>query len=306
MKIDIPRRDTTVPATNGNVKDNAGDDEEEEITIPITVSGAQAMVYEAVAMLNAIASSKASKTVQRVRDIPANVLPFVTVRRTTFLAAAGGEVALKLNAPEREITVTGDRESVARAIEAIKGTVEAFKSSIVSLKITLPKRQHRLLSGKAADEIMASAKCAIITSSPDDPSEEVTVWGKATDLGNGVGAVMQKANSQYIHEFPLPGPFAVSKQMLTYMIRANLPKSWATNNPGADVYTPSLSVTDKGQTLNLDIVGDKPAVDGIVKQISELIGKLYGGTREVTVDWLIHRVIMGKNAKKCVSSYAWS
>ena len=34
------------------------------------------------------------------------------------------------------------------------------------------------------------------------------------------------------------------------------------------------------------------------KQISELIGKLYGGTREVTVDWLIHRFITGKNAKK--------
>lgn len=297
VKVDIPRRDTAVlPNSNGSDTQN----EEDEVTVPITVSGPQAMVYEAVAMLRAIISSKASKTVQRVRDIPLHVLPFVLVRRATFLSAAGVEITLKLNAPEREITVSGDREGVGRAIEAIKGTVDAFTSSLTSLKISLPKRQHRLLAGKAADEIMSEAKCAVIISSPEDSSEEITVWGKGEDLGKGVGAVMQKANSKFIHEFPLPGPFTTSKQILTYIVRNNLPKTWALSNPGAEVFTPPLSIKDSGKTVNIDIAGDKPAVDGVVKQISEVIGKLYGGTREIIIDWLVHKVLMGKSAKKCL------
>jgi hypothetical protein len=35
-----------------------------------------------------------------------------------------------------------------------------------------------------------------------------------------------------------------------------------------------------------------------VRQVSELIGKLIGATHEVSVDWLVHRFITGKNAKK--------
>jgi hypothetical protein len=39
-------------------------------------------------------------------------------------------------------------------------------------------------------------------------------------------------------------------------------------------------------------------MDTVIKQISEFIGKFIGATREVSIDWLIHRVIQGKNARK--------
>ncbi|KIK33815.1 hypothetical protein CY34DRAFT_18140 [Suillus luteus UH-Slu-Lm8-n1] len=38
-------------------------------------------------------------------------------------------------------------------------------------------------------------------------------------------------------------------------------------------------------------------MDVVIKQISKFIGKLIGATREVSIDWFIHRVIQGKNAK---------
>lgn len=305
VKVDIPRRDTLAPEITGH--SSSGNvtpiplDEDEEPTIPVTITGPQPMVLEAQDILNAIISSKTSKTTQRVRDIPAYVFPFVMARRVAFLAAAeGGDIQLSRNEAERHITVSGDREAVIRVIDLIKGTVEAVKTDVTSLKISLPKRQHRLLSGKANEEILAQSNCSVMVSPADDPSDEITVWGKGEHLPAGLSAVMTQANSQYIHEFPLPGPIALSKQLLTYMTRIGYPKTLATAHPGASVYTPPQAVVDRAQVLNIDIVGEKPIVDAVVRQVSELIGKLIGGTKEVSVDWLVHRVITGKYAKKCI------
>ncbi|CDO77315.1 hypothetical protein BN946_scf184775.g5 [Trametes cinnabarina] len=314
VKIDIPRRDTLAPANghaNGDAHTPSGTatpqptspvdgDEEEEPTVPITIIGPQPLAYEAQALLNEIIATKRSRTTQRVRDIPEHVLPFLLPRRAQFEAAAeGGDITLSLNAGAREITVSGDRDAVTRVIDSIKSAVEFFKTETIPLKLTLPKRQHRLLSGKNAEEIMAKARCAVLVPKPEDPSEEITIWGKATDVGQGVQAVMEKANSAYIHEFPLPGPIALSRQLLTYMVRVNYAKTLASTNPGVQVYTPPVATWERASVLNVDIIGEKPKVDAAVSQFSATIGKLFGGTKEVPIDWLVHRIINShKNAKK--------
>ncbi|KAJ7163606.1 hypothetical protein C8R43DRAFT_1171840 [Mycena crocata] len=302
VRVDIPPRNTLAPNGNGHVNGKvtpSQDDEEEEITVPVTLTGPQPLAYEAQALLNQIISSKTSKTTQRVRDIPAHILPYVVARKSVFQAAAGtDEVTLALNATEREVTVTGEREAVGRVIESIKSTIEHYSSNLNSLKIQLPKRQHRLLVGKAIDEIVAKSRCVVIVAKADEPSDEVTVWGQSNDLPGGLSAVMEKANSQYIHEFPLPGPITLSKQLLTYMTRIGYPKTLSAAHPGVAVYAPEPSVVAKASILNIDIIGNKADVDGVVRQVSELIGKLIGATQEVAVDWLVHRFITGKNAKK--------
>ena len=51
--------------------------------------------------------------------------------------------------------------------------------------------------------------------------------------------------------------------------------------------------------LTLDIIGEKPSVDAAVRQVSQLVGKLIGATKDVAIDWLVHRIINShKNAKK--------
>ncbi len=314
VKIDIPRRDTLAPA-NGHANGASHEpsrsatplpgtpvdgDEEEEPTVPVTITGAQPLALEAQALLNEIIATKRSRTTQRVRDIPEHILPFITPRRATFEAAAeSGDITLSLNAAAREITVSGDREAVTRVIESIKSAVDYFTTETISLKLSLPKRQHRLLTGKNAEDIMTKARCAVILPKPEDASEEIILWGKAADVGLGVQAVMEKANSAYIHEFPLPGPLPVSRQLLTYMVRVNYPKTLATDTPGVQVFTPSLSGLDRATTIKLDIVGEKSKVDAAVSQTSALIGKLYGSTKDVQIDWLLHRIINShKNAKK--------
>lgn len=307
MRVDIPRKDTLAPP-NGNGHANgfssdkvtpSQDDGDDEPTVPVTLTGPQPLAYEAQALLNQIISSRTSKSSQRVRDIPVHVLPFIVARKTTFQAVAeGSEVTLALNAGEREITVCGDREAVVRVVDTIKATIDGFKTGLTSLKISLPKRQHRLLVGKVVDEIMSNSKCAVLVAKPDDPSDEVTVWGQGADLPAGLGAVMEQANSQYIHEFPIPGPTNLSKQLLTYITCIQYSRTLCAAHPGVSVFTPPPTAVEKVQNLNIEIVGEKSAVDGAVREVSELIGKLTSATKEVLVDWLVHRVIIGKNAKR--------
>ena len=302
MKVDIPRRESVT--SNGFPSGSANGtatpvDEEDEVLVPITITGPQPLAYEAQAMINNIILARTSRSTQRVKNIPDHILPFVTTRRAHFVEAAqGGEIHLALNAPEREITVSGDREAVVRVVESIQGTIELFKSLLMPVKISLPKRQHRLLVCEALDEIMAKSQCSVVVPEPHEQCEEVVVYGKQEDISAGLGAVMEKANSQYIHEFPLPGPITVSRQLLTYITHINYPKTLSTDHPGISVFTPSAPAIGEATVLNIDIIGEKSLVDAAVRQVSELLGKLIGATREVSIDWLIHRVIMGKHAKK--------
>lgn len=306
VKVDIPKKETLTPNGNGHANGSISgtatpleDDAEEEPTVPITINGPQPLVLEAQALIAEIIASKTSIVTQRVRDIPAHVLPFIRVRRANFVTAAQGvEVQLGLNETTREVTVHGDREAVGRVIEAIKATIEGFNGVLTSVKLTIPKRQHRLLPGKAAEEVMVKSKCSIIVPGFDEPSEEITVWGQSVDLPGGLAAVMEQANSKHIHEFPLHGPPATSQQLLTYMARTHYAKALEATNPGVSVHFPSRTAVDEGQGLNIVLIGDKPAVDATIREISGMLGKLNGATQEVLIDWLLHRVITGKNAKK--------
>ncbi|KAI0812490.1 hypothetical protein BC629DRAFT_1579875 [Irpex lacteus] len=280
VKVDIPRRDTlqvngqvagTSPSASGAATPVPPTDEEDEPTIP-----------------------------SRSPDIPAHILPFILPHRPRFLQAAeGSEISLQLNQAAGEISVWGERAAVGRVVESIKSAIEFYKGKVNSFKISLPKRQHRLLTGKGAEEVLAKSKCAVIVQPFEEPGDEVTVWGQPSDLSNGMTAVIEVANSAYIHEFPLPGPIAVSRQLLTYMVRIGYPETLSNKYPGASVYAPPQAIIDKANVLSLDIIGEKPKVDEVVREVSQLVGKLIGATKDVPIDWLVHRIINShKNAKK--------
>lgn len=303
VKVDIPRKETiAAPQANGNGNahpTSPAQDEDEEIMVPITITGPQPLAQEAENMLKAIIATKTSKTTQRVRDIPEHILPFIIARRTEFLAESGGlDINLSLNSAGREITAAGDREAVTKVVDKIKATIEYLKIELKQFSMVLPKRQHRLLIGKAAEEIMAKSKCGVIVPRPEDLSEQITVWGDANDLSAGMAAIMQKANSQYIYEFPLPGPIETSKQIVTYMGKTTYTRNLSAAHPGVQVYLPVQGLLKTAQTLNIDFVGEKAKVDTAVEQLASFIGDLMGATKSVEVDWLLHRVILGKHAKK--------
>lgn len=312
-RVDIPRRDGLTPApsnatltTNGTTPPVSGtttpliiEQDEQEVNIPITIKAARPNAEEARLLINDIIASRTSNITQKIRDVPPHIMPFLTPRRAAFEAVAEGrEIQISLDTAPREITVTGDREGVTRVVDSIKTTVESLGTVLSSVTMNFAKRQHRLLTGTNAEEIMAQSKCAIIVPKPEDPSEAIVVWGGKEDLPNGLTAVISKANSVYIHEFPLPGPIQTSKNILTYIIRVSFTRTLTTAHPGLNVFTPPPALWDSATTLNLELSGNKNIVDEAIRQTSELIGKLNGATKDINVDWIVHKIISHKNAKK--------
>jgi len=309
VKVDIPRKETITPngigheTPTGTTTPSAEGEDEDEPTLTITISGPQPFAHEARAMINEIVSIKTSRSTQRVKDIPPHILPFIIALRSHFLQVAQSEdIQLTLNA-EREIVASGDREVVTRVIEAIKNTIQMYKTILIQAKMPLSKMHHRLFVGKALEDILAKSKCSVIIPSAEDPIEEVIIYGKPEDVSSGLSAVKKMADSHHIHVFPLPGPIALSRQLLSYITRIKYPETLSVTHPGVSVFTPSATVVAQSSVLNIDIVGEKSVVDGVVRQVSELLGKLIGATREVSIDWLSHEVIKAKNAKKYVTSH---
>ena len=311
--MDIPPKDGLTPSpsgapftANGATPSASGtatplviEQDEQEVNIPITIKAARPLAEEARLLINDIIASRTSKLAQKIRDIPPHIFPFLASRRAALEEAAEGrEIQTSLNAAASEITVTGDREGVTRVVDAIKSTVEGLGAVLTSISMNFAKRQHRLLAGDGAEEIMAQSNCAIIVPKPEDPSEVVMVWGGSEDLPNGLTAVIAKANSVYIHEFPLPGPIQTSKNILTYILHVNFTRTLTTIHPGLNVFTPPPALWDSATTLNLELSGNKNIVDEAIRQTSELIGKLNGATKDINVDWIVHRIISHKNAKK--------
>ena len=103
-------------------------------------------------------------------------------------------------------------------------------------------------------------------SEPEDPSEAVTAWGGNEHLPDGVAAVIAKASSVYIHEFPLPGPTQTSKNILTYILRANFPEVLTTAHPGLNVFTPPPALWNSATTLDLELSGSKNIVDDAIRK----------------------------------------
>ena len=311
--MDIPPRNGLTPAhsnathaTNGTTPSVSGtttpliiEQDEQEVNIPITIKGARPRAEEARRLINEIITSKTSNLTQKIREIPPHILPFLIPRRAAFEAAAEGRyIQTSLDAAAREITVTGDREGVICVVEAITSAAKGLGTVLTSASINFAKRQHRLLTGKAAEEILVERKCVVIVPEPEDPSEAVMVWGGNEHLPEGVAAVIAKANSVYIHEFPLPGPIQTSKNILTYILRANFPEVLTTAHPGLGVFTPPPALWDSAATLNLELSGSKNIVDDAIRQTSEMIGKLNGATKDLSIDWTAHKFISHKNTKR--------
>ncbi len=257
--MDIPRRDLA----QGDVPGTAVDDDEEP-TLPITITGPSSLAEDVRAEIAAIIATKKSRSTQRIRDVPVHMLPFILAKLPKYQSE---EITLALNEPGREAVISGERETVVRTIGQIKDDVTDWEQSLENISLSIPKRQHRLLLGQGAEELMAKTKCAVIPTPFDEPGDLVTVWGKSDDISVALGAVYEMARSKHSAEVVLPGPLTYASQITTYLTRSAYLKSLSTSHSGLSIY----------------------------------IRKLEGALREVEIDWLVHKTLIGKNGKKSVS-----
>ncbi|KAF8320852.1 hypothetical protein DL93DRAFT_2107528 [Clavulina sp. PMI_390] len=290
VKVDIPRRDPSM-----NVAPKGDEDEEDEITLPITISGPSSLAEDVRAEIQAIISAKKSKTTQRVKDIPAHVLPFVLNQKSEF---AADDITISPNEKEHEIVVSGEREAVVKAIEAIKAAVAKFSQTLESTTMTIPKRQHRLFHGTAGHAMLAQHRCIVIPIAATEPGDEITIWALPDDISNSLGAVFEQARSKTVIQVPLPGPIAHSNQIRTYMTRSGYLKTFHTQHPDVEVFVTPAELSDKTGIINVDFIGvDKAKVEATRKDMGGLIKNMEGALREVPVDWLLHKTLIGRQGK---------
>lgn len=267
--------------------------------MPITISGPASLVDDVRAGLQAIIATKKSKSTQRVKEVPTHVLPFISSEKPTFDAE---DITVSINDKENEVVVAGEREAVGKAIEAIKARVATLTESLESQTMTVPKRQHRLFHGPAGAALLAKTRCAIIPVASNEPGDEITIWGLSDDIPGALGAVFEQARSKHAIQVPLPGSIGEASQIRTYITRSGYMRTLAGKHSGAvDIYVSPPELSEKTGVIHVDFIGeDKNLTETVKKEMGGLIKALDGSLREVEIDWLSHKTLIGRNGKKSV------
>ncbi|KAK0544012.1 hypothetical protein OC846_006211 [Tilletia horrida] len=204
--------------------------------------------------------------------------------------------------PQRErdpaIVLAGDREAVQRVVAEIERQVAEMEASYRTLNINIPKRQHRFLVGDHAHDILSSTGCSVELPVYDDPSDLVTIRGPSSKLPPALTAVMEKANSVRVEVLDLVvahRDFAHAKRLLRWLISTGkLPRG----NAAAQVFIPRQQVVEATGQVQLEIVGAQEAE--VIALRESLFGLIRGVTpafvKEVDIDPLVHRLIIGRKA----------
>lgn len=184
-RIDIPRRE------DAEISGVPSDEEDEPMTV-VTITAPQPLALEARTLIEDIIGTKKARATRRIREVPAHILPFIKLRKSEFLNVEGetSEVTLSIEENTGTIVMSGDRETIKAVTDAVNTAVEGLKSSLMPLKMGLPKKQHRLLTSAAIFDILQQTNCVVTTPAPEDPSDEIQVWGNITQ-GTNISAGLQ-------------------------------------------------------------------------------------------------------------------
>ncbi|KDQ21586.1 hypothetical protein BOTBODRAFT_26031 [Botryobasidium botryosum FD-172 SS1] len=296
ISVDIPRRDAaptaTATADSSRVPSPTHDaqDEDDEPTVRITLSGPEASVREAAAHITSIIGVRT--VTRRITNIPIHILSFIQVDGPLW-----DGISVDFNRKERSIAISGVKEEVLQKIEEVKKKQEELAEELKSIAIPIPKIQHRLLAGTANRDILLEAHCAVVVPDADDPDTNVVVRGKPEHLPAGLAAIMQRAASQHTQSITLPSPPAFGRQIQTYLLHTSYLNTLVASHPEVSTHISSAALAAKSGTATIDFVGPKKEVEAALKDIKDLFRKLDGALREIEINWMVHRIIMGREAK---------
>ncbi|PWN90372.1 hypothetical protein FA10DRAFT_266856 [Acaromyces ingoldii] len=327
VRINIPRQEGAADAeTNGHAKahPHGETDYDNDEQISVTIDGDEVNAREAASMISALVAERTSRTTQRLTHIEHIFYPFIAGAKganSTRLETEVGQGDVSVRIPPRaaflppreeeekgeakrerdlSIIVSGDRDLVARVVQAIDAEVDEMKSSFRTLQISIPKRQHRFLVGDAAQEILGATSCSVELAAIDDPSDSVTIRGPQAKLPLALTAAMDKANAVRVEVVDVVAPHRSSganaldhaKLLLRWInLSGKLPKA-----PQVQIYLPRPAIVESTGLAQIEIVGaDASAVAGARAQLDALIKSIPPSfVQTMDIDPLLHRLIIGK------------
>lgn len=274
----------TVPRTN-------------EDSLLITVQGTREGIEKAVHKIRLLSDEKSKQASERL-SIPKKFHPFICGANNSKVRALESEnVGMRINVPppsvmSDEIYITGEKEGVARAVEAIKQYHEECKR-YAQISVEVGKAQHRYIIGpkrSTINEIFASTGVMVEIPPNDQPSETVTLRGPTDALGTALNLVYEKANSVITRTVDAPAwihKYIIGKK------GANIRQ--ITIGQGYNNVRVDVKESDKESQIVIE--GPPEEVEPVKEQFQACVNDLIENKyfQDIQVDPKYHKHIIGKN-----------
>lgn len=209
-----------VPKADDSVQ---GLDEDDDHTIDVVVEGDPIAAEIARRKIEAIVKERTSTMSTRLREIPAELYPFLAGPFDSGLEpfTQGGEVQVKIPAyhswsrqgppkineqtqapilaphPSSHIQLVGDREAVQRARADIEHQAEALQGQLMTKQLPIDRNRHQFILGDqdSHNNFLKDTGCYVILPHDDDDTEMVTLVGPQDRLDLGEASVVDLAMS---------------------------------------------------------------------------------------------------------------
>lgn len=310
VRVDIPPRNTSlaVPA-DGSAQVSrspsphaANDGDDEEATIPITVSGPAPLVDNAISMIQDIIDIKTSKITQRVKDIPAHVFPFLVPKIEELTNNAYHENPYKiLNVDTREqsgeIVCSGDRVVVTPTVEALKEAKQELEENLQSITLSMSRAQFPyILEPIFASELLTEFGAVAVPL--DDDQAGLMIYGRE-GLGNALSRILAKSQERHSHSWLVRGHnLDKSIALLEYLVRSGTVSDIESQDASLSLHVPTVAESRKRGNVALELIGDRaPVVKTAVGQLEKKAAAISDGLQGIELDPIVLKVLKSKHGK---------
>ncbi|CAO3649574.1 unnamed protein product [Mucor fragilis] len=191
-------------------------DEDSDEVVIVTIMGDAQGIRMAKEEIEKIVGEKAAKQTIKIDNLDSKYYLFLAGPQNSNIKKLEEEYNVKIHIPAvivdgntnrvTAISITGDKEKVQAAKQALEKAYADIEKSTRSVAIGIPKQQHKYLYGKNGEtlkEILAESNCTVEIPPIDDPSENVTIIGPDADLVKGLTVIMEKARSHHVVYYDL-------------------------------------------------------------------------------------------------------
>ncbi|CAG8712684.1 13950_t:CDS:2, partial [Cetraspora pellucida] len=217
---------------------------------------------------------------------------------------ASAEVGDNQDHSKDSIVITGERNAIKNAIDAIEDIYTTLKSTTQILSVSIPKRKHKFLSGQKGSnlqEILETTGCSLELPALSDPSENVAIRGPQNKLPSALQIVLDKANSIHIETLDLSlshktdQPLEHAKNILKYLCNKSKKKIESDNN--VQIVVPRGTAMEK--SVILEFVGKDPEnVENAKKEVIDIVKNLSPSHFAIaTIEPHLHRHIIGRKGQ---------
>lgn len=264
-----------------------------EMSDAITITGTKEGIEKARHEIQLISDEQAKLAFERI-PIPKIYHPFICGPDNQTLKDLTEPTGARIIVPPHavlkdEIVISGEKEGVLRAKQAILHIYEEKKRKTTTVSVEVKKSQHRYIigsKGSGLNDVLLQTGVSVEVPLADDPSETITLRGDPEKLGQALTLVYSKANSIVIQEVDAPAwlhRFIIGRQGSNLRhITQNFPRV-------------HIEFTDEKDHIRLegppdDVETAKVELETIAK---DLIGRM--AYVQLSIDPKYHKHIIGRN-----------